>query len=689
MRKLLAILFVLCLTVCVSMLFACGGDTPKDGGNTPQDGENQQVDNGLENFSGITLASKEVTYDGTEQSVEVAGELPDGATVTYTGNDKTDAGTYNVKAVVTCEGYNPLTLNATLKINKASYDMSEASWNYSNEYTYDGVEKVIEVSGLPDGVTVKAYSNNTQTNAGNYSASVTFNYDNKNYNEPTVAACTWSIAKAEITGVAIEDDTVDYDGNEHSLSIIGTLPTGVSVSYKYNGATASGVIDINNYTVTVTLSGANYIEKTLQAVLKIRKALNLKNLASTIVASFGSAPDPWQFIPDTQKKDRKILNSAIAYDSFVSVSSLPKNGIGKGLNAVYTVLDHSETALTYVNKLYAALTAIGNIYQEYINKNEDNYASFEGTYSVFGFKIVVSDEKYEILAKASGFAIEMVYDKTEEKITTRVDVADKLAAKYIVSDNYMRFAVNVFGVVTSDIEFVSSETKTTGVIYETTGVGSARLTTSAILEITDKYFKVIGNKGDFMVPGKGVNVEVYSNQTGNLIGTEVFETNTAVDYETVWFNLYNITGINTIKADMETKNGQNPNTVYINNSSTVFAQKFNTKLGIKTSRQYDIEFKKMYFYMDTDSDGKLEKVEQLIPMLFVQEANLNTYLSDMKSLNDCITVSPANTVSSSDFNTVLLAYDTYLAPYQEMKEALTDEITVEFIGTKNAWFTEN
>ena len=72
-----------------------------------------------QNITGVTLSNEYFTYDGTERSIKVAGTLPDGATVTYTNAKGTNVGTYNAKAVIEADGYNTLTLNATMTITPA------------------------------------------------------------------------------------------------------------------------------------------------------------------------------------------------------------------------------------------------------------------------------------------------------------------------------------------------------------------------------------------------------------------------------------------------------------------------------------------------------------------------------------------------------------------------------------------
>ena len=186
MRKLYIVLMVL-LTVALSFgLVACGEDPE----TTPPE-ENQ-----LLTMTGVTLESKTFTYDGTEKSLAVLG-APEGAKITYTNETQTKAGVYNVKAVITCEGYNDLTLNATLTIEKANFTGVTLE---SKTFTYDGTEKSLAVSGAPEGANI-TYTNATQTNAGvhNVQAVVTLEC----YNDLTLNA-TLTINKATIAGISAQ-----------------------------------------------------------------------------------------------------------------------------------------------------------------------------------------------------------------------------------------------------------------------------------------------------------------------------------------------------------------------------------------------------------------------------------------------------------------------------------------------------
>jgi hypothetical protein len=68
-------------------------------------------------FDGITLSGAAFTYDGSLKSLAITGTLPQGATLVFAGNEKTDIGTYPVNALIQKTNYNDLWLSATMEIN--------------------------------------------------------------------------------------------------------------------------------------------------------------------------------------------------------------------------------------------------------------------------------------------------------------------------------------------------------------------------------------------------------------------------------------------------------------------------------------------------------------------------------------------------------------------------------------------
>ena len=112
-----------------------------------------------EEFTGLSMNDKTVTYDGTAQKIEVVG-APADATVEYTytkvveGNDTVDkaidAGTYKVTATVSKEGYNNWEDTATLTINKKALTLKGVE---VADKVYDGtVEATVANQGTVEGL---------------------------------------------------------------------------------------------------------------------------------------------------------------------------------------------------------------------------------------------------------------------------------------------------------------------------------------------------------------------------------------------------------------------------------------------------------------------------------------------------------------------------------------------------------
>lgn len=120
-------------------------------------GEISVTEKPKEDFKGLSLNDKEFDYDGTEKSISVAGALPTGAKVEYTNEKATNAGTYNVSAKITADGYNDKVLNATMTIKPRALTVTGLS---AENKTYDGTDNAAikggELSGVIKGDDVKA-----------------------------------------------------------------------------------------------------------------------------------------------------------------------------------------------------------------------------------------------------------------------------------------------------------------------------------------------------------------------------------------------------------------------------------------------------------------------------------------------------------------------------------------------------
>ena len=233
-------------------------------------------------MSKVFFKDATVTFNNEPHGIEVSGTLPNGVSVSYTGNGKVDAGTYKVTAHFTgSDDYQPIPdMVAILTIEKADYDMSSIRFN-NRTFIYDGRYHSIYVSGkLPEGVKVN-YSGNYQRSIGTYSVTAMFTGDsNHNAIKPMTATMTikssgggggWTPIKPsyDMSEVSFTDKTVTYDGLSHSISVSGKLPAGVTVSY-----TGNGKIDAGTYTVVAHFTGsADYKPiPSMSATLTINKA---------------------------------------------------------------------------------------------------------------------------------------------------------------------------------------------------------------------------------------------------------------------------------------------------------------------------------------------------------------------------------------------------------------------------------
>ena len=171
------------------------------------------------------------TYDGKAHVVEIVGDIPANASVTYpSGNSFINAGTYDVIAVVSCDGYVSQKLSTTVKIERAKYDMSGVRFD-GKEFVYDGATHSLQISGtLPEGVSAPKYtisgSNNSEAvDVGEYTVSAVFTNSNPNYESIPAMEAILKITPAEFTvndvdiifknddGSVINDAEKVYDGS--------------------------------------------------------------------------------------------------------------------------------------------------------------------------------------------------------------------------------------------------------------------------------------------------------------------------------------------------------------------------------------------------------------------------------------------------------------------------------------------
>lgn len=231
------------------------------------------------------------TYNGEAHVVEVDGDIPANAVVSYPGgNSFVNAGTYEVVAIVSCDGYVTERLSTTVTVERATYDMSTVSF-FGKEVVYDGSAHSLAISGvLPEGVSSPTYTINDRvtqsaTDVGEYTVKASFASNDPNYEPIPEMQATLRILPAEYTvkgvgvvfkdaeGKPIADAVKVYDGKAVTFDLddYGKLSKKVSVSFSVldkdgNVISSSnkntGIINAGIYTVKVDFTladGHNYM----------------------------------------------------------------------------------------------------------------------------------------------------------------------------------------------------------------------------------------------------------------------------------------------------------------------------------------------------------------------------------------------------------------------------------------------
>lgn len=217
----------------------------------------------------VSLSDALYTFDGTYKNLNVSGDIPLGVTVTYSMTDLYNVGVYNITATLndTNNHYNDLTLNAKLTIVPKEINLSYLS----EEFTYDGNEKSHLINGdIPETVTV-SYENETNVNAGTYTALVTFGGQYLNYGLPETISSTYTINKAYLTDIVFDDKTYTYDKTVKTIKVENSESLGDNFTITYNtaGFVNAGIYEIS---VLITDSNNNYNDFSSTKTLTINKA---------------------------------------------------------------------------------------------------------------------------------------------------------------------------------------------------------------------------------------------------------------------------------------------------------------------------------------------------------------------------------------------------------------------------------
>ena len=273
--------------------------------------------------SGVTVA---VTSWVNDPSTNVVGSGSYVAVNTYTANlaiQGDDNGNYALSAT-------------TAEFEITAYNLAKATITVeASGLVYDGTEKTATVTvkaGEADITDLVTITGNKATNAGD-SYTVSISSKDGNTTGSKNADTTWSIAKADynMEGVTFEDGSITYDGESHTLTVSGELPTGedgIKVTVEYTAANG-GEVNITNVgsvkiTATFATTSTNYNTPAAKTA-----TLTIEKKAVTIEWSIGDIIQGTD--PDKVKDTAKVTNKGgiLDGDTYEFTVTLPlKDGSG-------------------------------------------------------------------------------------------------------------------------------------------------------------------------------------------------------------------------------------------------------------------------------------------------------------------------------------------------------------------------
>lgn len=202
------------------------------------------ITKGSHDLSGILFADKTVVYDGEKHIIEIEGELPSGVTVAYSSNNITNVGELEVVASFNDINNNYEEIpNMTATLTILPKPLSGIEFNDAI-FIYDTETKSLEIEGeLPKSISV-SYSNNSNTEVGDYLVTATFSDSSNNYSnldsiEATMTikySVIYTLAFDSLLGSIVESEQVGYLAK-------GTRPTDpIKSGYDFLNWTLNGEV---------------------------------------------------------------------------------------------------------------------------------------------------------------------------------------------------------------------------------------------------------------------------------------------------------------------------------------------------------------------------------------------------------------------------------------------------------------
>lgn len=402
--------------------------------------------------------------------------------------------------------------------------------------------------------------------------------------------------------------------------------------------------------------------------------------------------DPYNYIPKNMRASspsHTVSRSDVTvdFDSFVSTDKITSQGVGQQWNMVLSNIEQSEMFFTALSAVETVVSNSVVAFNNYLDKNPSDTAQYsfrDGIYSVYidfdGQNLQYALDYTVTVDGVSGSSAQILLSMNIEsgERRVRVQLGGANALCYTLTNSSYSFAIKYAGIRRAYFSVKrDSDSNVSGRIFECLTVGEAEISSAADFYITPEYTITVGNKADGMLAFDGHIVEVYASSTGKLIGYEVEEAMSALTYNTLWLDLCHIDGITSVRAE---KSDDSDFVFYVNNSESEFkSKKVGGLSGKMFSRRFDIEFRTQYFYVYDENLDEYTQTAVKVPMMFIQQEQLESFENDMKSENGINTSIDA---VSNGISIITSSYSELLPKFKENKASFDSDSIIQFIGSK-------
>lgn len=400
-------------------------------------------------------------------------------------------------------------------------------------------------------------------------------------------------------------------------------------------------------------------------------------------------PDPYAYIPESMRPGARTLpdGTITDYSDFVNKSLLPSRGYGEQWHMITDNLTQSEKFFSALKAVEGLTTTSVSTFQNYLDQNPGSTAHHTFASGIYNVTIDYDGKTmtyvldytttFPVLGEQTA-QIALSMDVATGEKTVRIQLGAPNALTYKASGHSYEFAIKYLGVRTACFRVEKKADGTVeGRINEYLTVAGKGLHSAADFYIGDDYVSAVGNKASGIPGFTGYINEVYETKTGKLLGYEVRETLSSVVYNTLWFDLSDVSGITSVKYREAT--GEESAAFFVNGSDAAFTTKNVGGIGGKMfSRRFDIELRTQYFYKYNAELGTYEEVAVKVPMLFVQVEQYDTLTKDIAAENKGINASIV--ISAGSLKKIKDDYATLIDAFIENNSDLTEDDIRRIIG---------